>query len=131
MRVTNEDESTCNRQGRLGSWQRDKEQGRAASGWRRRRVASGTRAQRSRQSTARSGRAERGERTRTVSERNACAAIKTEDGARRADKGGAQLADKDGAQRAEHFLREKLLRLADRKDGSPMGLVRRGGVHSL
>jgi len=27
------------------------------------------------------------------------------------------------------FLREKLLRLADGKDGSPMGLVRRGGVH--
>jgi len=27
------------------------------------------------------------------------------------------------------FLREKLLRLADGKDGSPMGVVRRGGVH--
>jgi len=27
------------------------------------------------------------------------------------------------------FLRGKLLRLADGKDGSPMGVVRRGGVH--
>jgi len=27
------------------------------------------------------------------------------------------------------FLREKLLRMADGKDGSPMGVVRRGGVH--
>jgi len=27
------------------------------------------------------------------------------------------------------FLREKLLRLADGKDGSPMGVVWRGGVH--
>jgi len=27
------------------------------------------------------------------------------------------------------FLREKLLRLAEGKDGSPMGVVRRGGVH--
>jgi len=30
---------------------------------------------------------------------------------------------------ATYFLREKLLRLADGKDGSPMGVVRRGGVH--
>jgi len=59
-------------------------------------------AQRSRQRTMRSGRAERGEQTRTArSERNACAAIKTEDDAQWA--GGDRRADKDGAQRAERM----------------------------
>jgi hypothetical protein len=61
------------------------------------RAASGMCGRRSRQSTACSGRAEQGELTRTAcSERDACAAIKTEHGVQWA--GGARRAGKDGQQ---------------------------------